>query len=145
MGFLIDTNVLSELRKKERVNPGVRQWYASVQGESLYLSTLTLGEIRNGIERLRRRDPEASAHLEAWLLKVETDMADRILPVTSAIADRWGRLGVPDPLPVVDALMAATALVHDLILVTRNVADVERTGVRLINPFTDSPLEEREP
>lgn len=145
MGFLIDTNVLSELRKKERANPGVRQWYASVQGESLYLSTLTLGEIRNGIERLRRRDPEASAHLEVWLLKVETDMADRILPVTSAIADRWGRLGVPDPLPVVDALMAATALVHELILVTRNVADVERTGVRLINPFTDSPLEEREP
>lgn len=138
MGFLIDTNVLSELRKKERANPGVIRWYAGVAGESLYLSALTIGEIRNGIERLRRRDPAASVSLETWLLKVETDMADRILPVTTAIADRWGRLGVPDPLPVVDSLLAATALEHDLVLVTRNVADVERTGVRLVNPFMDS-------
>ena len=138
MGFLIDTNVLSELRKKERANPGVSRWYAGVAGESLYLSALTIGEVRNGIERLRRRDPAASASLEAWLSKVEADMAGRILPVTTAIADRWGRLGVPDPLPVVDSLLAATALEHDLILVTRNVIDVKRTGVRLINPFMDS-------
>lgn len=138
MGFLIDTNVLSELRKKERANPGVSRWYAGVAGESLYLSALTIGEVRNGIERLRRRDPAASASLEAWLSKVETDMAGRILPVTTAIADLWGRLGVPDPLPVVDSLLAATALEHDLILVTRNVADVKRTGVRLVNPFMDS-------
>jgi len=138
MGFLIDTNVLSELRKKERANPGVSRWYAGVAGESLYLSALTIGEVRNGIERLRRRDPVTSASLEAWLSKVEADMAGRILPVTTAIADRWGRLGVPDPLPVVDSLLAATALEHDLILVTRNVIDVKRTGVRLINPFMDS-------
>lgn len=138
MRFLIDTNVLSELRKKGRANPGVSRWYAEVAGESLYLSALTIGEIRNGIERLRRRDPIASASLEAWLSNIQTDMVGRILPVTVAVADRWGRLGVPDPLPVVDSLLAATALEHDLILVTRNAADVERTGVRLINPFTDS-------
>ena len=138
MGFLIDTNVLSELRKKERANAGVSRWYAGVAGINIYLSALTIGEVRNGIERLRRRDPVTSASLEAWLSKVEADMAGRILPVTTAIADRWGRLGVPDPLPVVDSLLAATALEHDLILVTRNVIDVKRTGVRLINPFMDS-------
>jgi hypothetical protein len=136
MGFLIDTNVLSELRKKERANPGVQHWFASAAGESLYLSALVIGEVRNGIERLRRRDPVAADHLERWLAKVKTDMAGRILPVTTPIADRWGRLNAPDPLPVIDSLLAATALEHDLVLVTRNVDDVKRTGVRLLNPFT---------
>ena len=137
MGFLIDTNVLSELRKRDRANPGVKRWYAGVPGESLYLSVLTLGEIRNGIERIRRRDPLAGASLEAWFLQVEADLAGRILPVTAAIAERWGRLGVPDPLPVVDTLLAAMALEEGLTLVTRNVEDVKRTGVRLLNPFEE--------
>lgn len=136
MGFLIDTNVLSELRKKERANPGVAQWFTHVDGEDLYLSVLVIGEIRNGIERLRRRDLVAADRLETWLLAVQTKLTGRILPVTSSIADRWGRLAVPDPLPVVDALLAATALEHDLILVTRNERDVKRTGVRILNPFT---------
>lgn len=94
-----------------------------------------LDEIRNGIERIRWRDPLAGANLEAWFLKVEADMAGRILPVTAAISERWGRLGVPDPLPVVDTLLAATALEHGFILVTRNVEDVKRTGVQKLNPF----------
>ena len=136
MGFLIDTNVLSELRKKERANPGVQHWFAGVAGESLYLSVLIVGEVRNGIERLRRRDPAAADNLERWLTKVQTDMAGKILPVTTNIADRWGRLNAPDPLPVIDSLLAATALEHDLILVTRNVDDVKRTGVKLLNPFS---------
>jgi predicted nucleic acid-binding protein len=136
MGFLIDTNVLSELRKKERANPGVQHWFAGVAGESLYLSVLVVGEVRNGIERLRRRDPAAADNLERWLTKVQTDMAGKILPVTTNIADRWGRLNAPDPLPVIDSLLAATALEHDLILVTRNVDDVKRTDVKLLNPFT---------
>lgn len=135
MGFLIDTNVLSELRKQQRANPGVKQWFANVAGDSLYLSVLVIGEIRNGIERLRRRDPIAANNLEAWLLRVETDMAERILPVTSNIADRWGRINSPDPLPAIDSLLAATALEHNLVLVTRNITDVERTGVRCLNPF----------
>jgi len=142
MGFLIDTNVLSELRKKERADANVRHWYSGVEGTSLYLSALTIGEVRNGIERLRRRDPVAAIHLETWLRGVQREMTDRILPVTSEIADYWGRLGVPDPLPVINALLAATALVHDLILVTRNVADVERTGVRLLNPFVAKGTED---
>ena len=136
MGYLIDTNVLSELRKQERADPGVARWYAGVRGTDLYLSVLVIGEIRNGIERLRRRDPVAAGHLETWLESVQTDLAARILPVTTEIADRWGRLGVPAPLPVIDALLAATALEHDLILVTRNERDVERTGVQVLNPFS---------
>ena len=126
MGYLIDTNVLSELRKKERANPGVQKWFANVPGDSLYLSVLVVGEVRNGIERLRRRDPVAATNLEIWLANVETNMAGRILPVTTNIADRWGRLNVPDLLPVIDSLLAATALERDLILVTRNIADVQR-------------------
>ncbi|WP_446811555.1 type II toxin-antitoxin system VapC family toxin [Methylomonas sp. 2BW1-5-20] len=137
MGFLIDTNVLSELRKKDRANTGVKQWFASVDGKSLYLSVLVIGEVRNGIERLRRRDPAAAENLDRWLSKVENDMAGRILPVTTPIADRWGQLNAPDPLPVIDSLLAATALEHDLTLVTRNVDDVQRSGVKLLNPFTD--------
>lgn len=136
MGFLIDTNVLSELRKKERANTGVQHWFAGVAGESLYLSVLVVGEVRNGIERLRRRDSVAADNLERWLSKVQTDMAGKILPVTTSIADRWGRLNAPDPLSVIDSLLAATALEHDLILVTRNVDDVKRTGVKLLNPFS---------
>ena len=135
MEFLIDTNVLSELRKQNRANPGLKRWYSGVEGNNLYLSVLTLGEVRNGIERIRRRDPAAGASLETWLMSVATEMSDRILPVTAAIAERWGRLGVPDPLPVVDALLAATALEHGLTLVTRNVEDVKRTGVQILNPF----------
>lgn len=137
MGFLIDTNVLSELRKKDRANAGVKQWFASVDGKCLYLSVLVIGEVRNGIERLNRRDPAAAENLDRWLSKVENDMAGRILPVTTPIADRWGRLNAPDPLPVIDSLLAATALEYDLTLVTRNVDDVQRSGVKLLNPFTD--------
>lgn len=136
MGFLIDTNVLSELRKKQRANPGVQNWFAGIAGDKLYLSVLVIGEVRNGIERLRRRDPVAAANLEQWLAQVEADMAGRILPVTISIADHWGRLNSPNPLPVIDSLLAATALQHNLTLVTRNVDDVQRTGVRILNPFT---------
>ena len=135
MGYLMDTNVLSELRKREKADANVRRWFEQVDEETIFLSVLTLGEIRNGIERIRRRDPSGAAALEAWLLRVESEMAGRILPVTAVIADYWGRLGVPDPVPVIDSLLAATALVHDLTLATRNVADIERCGVKYINPF----------
>ncbi|WP_295452717.1 type II toxin-antitoxin system VapC family toxin [uncultured Thiodictyon sp.] len=135
MGFLIDTNVISELRKGKKANAKVRQWFESTDESDIYLSALTLGEIRNGVERLRRRDPASAAVLESWLGQLVESTTDRVLPVTPEIADRWGRLGVPDPLPVIDSLLAATALVHGLILVTRNVSDVERTGVSVFNPF----------
>ena len=137
MGYLIDTNVLSELQKDKRCHAGVQAWYAEVNGEDLFLSVLVVGEIRLGIERLRRRDAVQSGRLEEKLLTVEKLMAGLILPVTQAIAERWGCLNVPDPLPVIDSLLAATAFEYGLTLVTRDVRDVERTGVRLLNPFAD--------
>lgn len=136
MGFLIDTNILSELQKGSRCDASVQRWYAATDGDELFLSVLVIGEIRLGIERLRRRDAVQSVRLEQKLLSVETLMAGHILPVTQAIAERWGRLNAPDPLPVIDGLLAATALEHDLTLVTRNVRDVERSGVYLLNPFS---------
>jgi predicted nucleic acid-binding protein len=115
-------------------------WLASVRAADLHLSVLVVGEIRNGIERLARRDREqASAH-ERWLAELLDLYADRIAPVTAEVAETWGRINVPDPLPVVDGLLAATALVHDWTLVTRNVTDVRRTGVRLLDPFEPSRL-----
>ena len=137
MDYLIDTNILSELQKGERAHPGVRQWYARTPPEALYLSVLVIGEIRQGIERLQRRDPDQAARLEGRLEIIVDTLQARILPVTAAIAQRWGRLNAPDPLPVIDSLLAATALEHDLTLVTRNVRDVHRTSVRWFNPFDE--------
>jgi predicted nucleic acid-binding protein len=138
MGYLIDTNVLSELQKGERANSHVRAWYAQTRSEELYLSVLVLGEVRQGIERLRRRDPEQAQRLERRMALIKERLTDRILPVSVAVAERWGRNNVPDALPVVDGLLAATALEHGLTLVTRNVRDVERSGVPLLNPFSDN-------
>lgn len=135
MGYLIDTNVLAELRKRERGDERVRVWMKSVSAAELYLSVLVLGEVRAGIERLRRRDATGAASLETWLLQVENGFGTRILPVSREVAETWGRMTVPDPLPVIDGLLAATAKVHSLTLVTRNTKDVVRTGVALLNPF----------
>lgn len=114
----------------------VRDWFSRVEDHRLYVSVLTLGEIRQGVERIRRRDPMAADALQQWLRQVEAERNARILPITAEIADRWGRINVPDKLPVIDGLLAATALVHELTLVTRNVRDVERSGVTLLNPFS---------
>lgn len=134
MSYLLDTNVISEVRKPNG-NPNVRAWFTSVKGTDLYLSVLVVGEIRQGIERLRRRDPAQTSIYDAWLTQLRRDYADRILPITPVVAEEWGRLNVPDPLPVIDGLLAATAHVHGLTIVTRNVADLARTGVPLLNPF----------
>jgi hypothetical protein len=139
MGFLIDTNVLSELQKGERADAGVRDWYGKAGHDELYLSALVVGELRQGIERLRRRDPIQADRLERRLAAVHGQMRERVLSITVAVADRWGRINAAaGPLPVIDGLLAATALAHDLVLVTRNVRDVERSGVRLINPFSET-------
>jgi predicted nucleic acid-binding protein len=133
--FLIDTNVFSELRKRERCDAGVRSWFAETPDESLFTSVLVMGEIRRGIESLRRRDPVAANNLDLWLGNLERNFVDRILPVDLKIADTWGQLNAVDPLPTIDGLLVATALVHDCILITRNVKDIQRTGVRWFNPF----------
>lgn len=134
MSWLVDTNVLSELRKGERADAGLRAWFAQAEAEDLYTSVLVLGEIRRGIESIRRRDRPSALALEQWLERLATQFGERVLPVNAAVADRWGALNVPDPVPTVDGLLAATALVHDLILVTRDVRDVARTGVRVLDP-----------
>jgi len=133
--YLLDTNVLSEARRP-RGDEGVKAWISSVPTDELYLSVLVIGEVRRGIERLVRRDPDQAGVYEAWLDTVLRDYADRILPVDAGIADEWGRMSVPDPVPIVDGLMAATAKVRTMTFVTRNTADVERTGVALLDPFT---------
>jgi predicted nucleic acid-binding protein len=134
VGFLLDTNVVSEIRKREP-HPGVLGWFATVPARELFLSVLVIGEIRQGIERLARRDPVRAEVFEHWLKQLVALYEDRIVPVTTEVAEAWGRLNVPDPLPVVDGLLAATALVRGWTLVTRNTADVASTGVRALNPF----------
>lgn len=135
MAFLLDTNVVSELRKSAP-HPRVAEWHATHSQAVVYLSTLVVGEIRRGIERLRLRDPKQADVLERWLAGLTTSYRERLLPVTSRVAEEWGRMSATaQPPPVIDGLMAATASVHSLTLVTRNVADVVRTGVPLINPF----------
>jgi len=134
VSFLLDTNVLSEARKPAG-DANVKAWIQSVSGADLHLSVLVVGEIRQGIERLRRRDPLQADVYERWLATLGRDYADRIIPITAAIAEEWGRLNVPHPLPTIDGLLAATAIVMDLTLVTRNTADVASTGVALLNPF----------
>ncbi len=115
---------------------GVKEWMETVSPGELYLSVLVVGEIRRGVERLRRRDLAQARVYEEWLDRLRRDYAERIIPVTAAIAEEWGRINVPDPVPVVDGLLAATAKVEGMTFVTRNTADVERTGVRLVNPFS---------
>jgi toxin FitB len=134
MTFLLDTNVVSEIRKP-RPDSKAQAWLASAPAAELYLSVLVVGEIRQGVERLRRRDPARAAPYEAWLSELARRFADRLVPVTVEVCEEWGRLNVPDPLAVVDGLMAATAKVRGWTLVTRNVADLARADVRLLNPF----------
>jgi predicted nucleic acid-binding protein len=138
MAFLLDTNVVSELRKTAP-NGHLLAWYQRHAAAEVYLSTLVIGEIRQGIERLRPRDRKQAAALERWLSGLVTSYGDRILPVTAEIAEEWGRLNASrPPPPVVDGLMAATAKVHRLTLATRNVSDVAGTGVPVVNPFERS-------
>ncbi|MFT4045225.1 MAG: type II toxin-antitoxin system VapC family toxin [Solimonas sp.] len=125
MSYLLDTNVLGELRKPPaRRDAGVTAWWRDVRAEDLFLSVLTVGEIRKRIERVRPDDPAQADALDRWLVQVETFYADRILPVTEAIAVRWGRVQAQHNYPVIDALIAATADEHGLCFVSRNVADL---------------------
>jgi predicted nucleic acid-binding protein len=136
LSYLLDTNVISELRKGERADPHVRKWFRELADEEIFLSVLTIGEIRRGIENVRRRDPESAAVLDSWLARLGEAHRDRILPVDRTIAEEWGRMNAPDPLPVVDGLLAATAKVIGLTFVTRNIADVKGSGVDLVDPFS---------
>lgn len=133
--YLVDTNVLSEVRKGPRCHPNVANWAASTPAGQMSISALVLGEIRLGIERVRPRDPVQARTYESWLDQLHRDFAPRILTVDRDVADVWGRISARRAYPAVDALLAATAVVHDLVLVTRNTRDVHDTGVRVFDPF----------
>jgi predicted nucleic acid-binding protein len=134
VNFLVDTNVLSEV-KRGRGDARVKSWFAKIDNAALYTSVMVVGEIRRGIELIRRRDASQVVGFEAWLGQLQDDFGDRVLPVTQDIAEEWGRLNAPDPLPVIDALLIATARVHDLVIASRNIRDVGHGGAHLLNPW----------
>ena len=134
MAFLLDTNVVSEVRKP-RPQPAVLRWFEAASAADLYLSVLVVGEIEQGVSRLRARDPQQAAAHGRWLARLRRDFADRLLDIDEDVALEWGRLNAREPRAVVDGLLAATALVHGLTLVTRNVRDFRGRGVPLLDPF----------
>jgi toxin FitB len=135
--YLLDTNILSETRKRQP-KPSVTEWITATPPERLHVSVLTLGEVEQGITRIRGRgDRRQASELERWLQELEIAFADRILQVSLMVASAWGRQQQGQPLPVIDALIAATARVHRLTVVTRNVNHFEATGVQVLNPFAE--------
>jgi predicted nucleic acid-binding protein len=135
VNYLIDTNIISEVRKGKRCDPNVASWYEKIEDVSLYLSVLVIGEIRKGIERIRPKDSVQAAAIESWLVAVDKAFGERILPVDRAVANEWSRLNASRPLPVIDGLLAATAKIHRMTLVTRNTAEIADLDVHILNPF----------
>lgn len=130
--YLLDTNIISDIRKRlpEAVN-----WLRSTDPAGNYLSVITLGEIERGIAKKERSDRVSAGHLKLWLATIRTEHSSRILPIDDAVALAWGRISAQRPRGEADGLIAATALVHGLVLVTRNVADFHDTGVAVFNPW----------
>ena len=143
MSYLIDTNIISEVRKGTRCDARVSAWYASVADEDIFLSTLVLGEIRKGVELARPRDPGKAVALERWLREVEAEFNGRVLGIDNAVSDQWGRMRAIRPLPAIDGLLAATALANGLTLVTRNDRDVAGLGATVFNPFKGAENDHR--
>jgi len=135
VSYLLDSNIVSELRKRERADAGVRQWFAGVDDTELFLSVLTVGELRRGIDTIHRRDRTRGLALNRWFHALVTQYEARILLVDQKVAEEWGRRNALATLPAIDSLLAATAHVHGLTFVTRNTKDVARTGVPCLNPF----------
>jgi hypothetical protein len=135
--FLLDTNVISEIRKRGRAHPNVARWVAQTPASEIGTSVLVLAEIRRGIELKRRKDPHQAAALDRWFARMRSRLGDRVLSVDEPIAEAWSLLSGPDPVPFIDGLLAATAKVRGLTLVTRNTAPLIRTGVSLLDPFAE--------
>lgn len=132
--YLLDTNILSETRKKQ-ADEKVVAFLTSADPSSIYISILTLGELRKGVAQKHRTDPATAAALAAWVDGLEFGFANHILAVDTATAKVWGELSAQRPRPVIDTLLAATAIVHELTFVTRNTSDVEDIDMTLLNPF----------
>ena len=143
MSYLIDTGIISEVRKGARCDAHVSAWYASVADEDIFLSTLVLGEIRKGVELARPRDSGKAVALERWLREVEAAFNGRVLGIDNAVSDQWGRMSAIRPLPAIDGLLAATALTNGLTLVTRNDRDVAGLGATVFNPFKGAETDHR--
>jgi predicted nucleic acid-binding protein len=135
VNYLIDTNVISEVRKGSRCDPNVAAWYASIDDAQIYLSVLVFGEIRKGIERARTSNAAQAFALERWLAAVAESFVGRMLPIDQAVANEWGRMSAGRTVSTVDALLAATAKVHHMTLATRNVKDVVDLGADFVDPF----------
>jgi predicted nucleic acid-binding protein len=138
--YLVDTNVLSEVRKKSKANKGVRGFFkqAAEDEAPVFLSVVTVGELRRGVELIRHRgDTRQADQLERWLVALLTDYQDYIIDINQDVAQLWGRLRVPHHENALDKFIAATALIYELTVVTRNHKDFVRTGVRVLNPFTE--------
>ena len=137
MRFLLDTNVISALRRgSSRYNRNVATWYEKLDERDIFTSVIVMGEIRRGIEQIRKRnDTEQAEVLERWFQQTTRRFSDRILPVDAAVADTWGKITAIRPVPVDDSLLAATAIEHGMVLATRNVAHVSGLGSQIINPF----------
>jgi predicted nucleic acid-binding protein len=135
--FLLDTNAIAEIRRDRDAR--VRAWAGRVDDAALHLSVLTIGEVRIGIERLHSRDPARADVFAEWLGQLHQRFADRILPVNAAVAEEWGRLNAPSPRKTVASLIAATARIHGMTVVTRNTSDFANCGVQLVNPWEVEP------
>lgn len=135
MSFLLDTNVLSEVQKGEQCDEFVKSWWDTTDITEIYLSVMVPGEIQRGIERLSGKNPPRARLFESWLHSVMDEFQGRILKVDLETARIWGKMTSKRTLPLVDTLLAATAMAHDLTLVTRNTKDIQNTGVRYLNPF----------
>jgi predicted nucleic acid-binding protein len=133
--YLVDTNVISEVRKGTRCSPPVAAWFSGIADDDVYVSVLLFGEIRKGIERLNRLDPSQATAIEAWLADLQRLFGDRVLLIDRLVAEEWGRMNVKRSVPVIDALLAATAKVNGMTFATRNTRDVADLGVDLIDPF----------
>lgn len=133
-GYLLDTNVISETRKA-RADRGVMAFLSAADPAALFASVLTIGELRKGVEAKRRSDAGIAERLGAWVDGIETTFADRLLAVDTTIARRWGELSAGKTLPVIDTLIAATAIHHGLTLVSRNTRDFASTGVAIFDPW----------
>jgi len=138
VSYLLDTNVLSELRKRDRANRFLLAWFDTVESHELYVSVVTVGELRRGAKMLGKRDAVASAVISRWLRTLLEGFGDRILPIDRPVAEEWGRLTAGPGISPIDGLLAATARIHRLTLVTRNIRDVQHADVQAFNPFTAS-------